>query len=302
VGAIANAASGPGLRVGQDYASGASLAVKFTSKERDAETGLDFFGARYMSNAQGRWTSPDPTPFGITVFNPQSWNLYAYVVNRALSSVDVNGEWWTPIHKDMIRIALGGIVSEANIARLQHRQDVMDADQKDQTGHFMAVPHQDLGEAHDNSMKLIAKNLAAASDGIGGNGEMSAGAVDHFGDAIHTLHDMTSPMHTTGDGTPRVWEGYGGLGQKGAAHWLGENDPSDSWSRFGWAVRLTLAAFVQINPMAAAKRGITAENYERVANERISEYIDRYYIIKSKSPGEQDAARQCALGNPAACN
>jgi hypothetical protein len=32
----------------------------FTGKERDAETGLDFFGARYYSGAQGRFTSPDP--------------------------------------------------------------------------------------------------------------------------------------------------------------------------------------------------------------------------------------------------
>jgi RHS repeat-associated protein len=33
--------------------------VKFTGKERDAETGLDYFGARYFSGAQGRFTSPD---------------------------------------------------------------------------------------------------------------------------------------------------------------------------------------------------------------------------------------------------
>ncbi len=33
--------------------------LEFTSKERDAETGLDYFGARYMSSAQGRFTSPD---------------------------------------------------------------------------------------------------------------------------------------------------------------------------------------------------------------------------------------------------
>src|SRR5580693_1090540 len=32
-----------------------------TGKERDAESGLDYFGARYMSSAQGRFTSPDPT-------------------------------------------------------------------------------------------------------------------------------------------------------------------------------------------------------------------------------------------------
>jgi RHS repeat-associated protein len=32
---------------------------RFTGKERDGESGLDFFGARYFSGAQGRWTSPD---------------------------------------------------------------------------------------------------------------------------------------------------------------------------------------------------------------------------------------------------
>ena len=35
------------------------LAHQFTGKERDAETGLDFFGARYYSGAQGRFSSPD---------------------------------------------------------------------------------------------------------------------------------------------------------------------------------------------------------------------------------------------------
>jgi hypothetical protein len=33
--------------------------MKFTGKERDAESGLDYFGARYMSSAQGRFTTPD---------------------------------------------------------------------------------------------------------------------------------------------------------------------------------------------------------------------------------------------------
>ena len=36
--------------------------VRFSGKERDAETGLDYFGVRYFSSAQGRMTSPD-APF-----------------------------------------------------------------------------------------------------------------------------------------------------------------------------------------------------------------------------------------------
>jgi RHS repeat-associated protein len=59
---------------------------KFTGKERDGETGLDYFGARYFSKAQGRFGSPDPynvagaqTPEELDAFvsDPQRWNRYA---------------------------------------------------------------------------------------------------------------------------------------------------------------------------------------------------------------------------------
>jgi RHS repeat-associated protein len=36
-----------------------------TGKERDAETGLDYFGARYYSGAQARFTSAVSSPNGI---------------------------------------------------------------------------------------------------------------------------------------------------------------------------------------------------------------------------------------------
>jgi RHS repeat-associated protein len=65
--------------------------AKFTSKERDAETGLDFFGARYYSSPQGRFTSPDE-PFADQNFSyPQSWNLYAYGRNNPLRFFDLDG-------------------------------------------------------------------------------------------------------------------------------------------------------------------------------------------------------------------
>jgi len=62
----------------------------FTGKERDAETGLDYFGARYFSAAQGRFTSPD-SPSYLKLSYPQTWNLYAYAVNNPLSYVDADG-------------------------------------------------------------------------------------------------------------------------------------------------------------------------------------------------------------------
>jgi hypothetical protein len=64
----------------------------FTSKERDSETGLDYFGARYFSSAQGRFTSPDKPLIDQFLDAPQSWNLYAYGRNNPLRYVDRTGE------------------------------------------------------------------------------------------------------------------------------------------------------------------------------------------------------------------
>ncbi len=65
---------------------------QFTGKERDAESGLDNFGARYMASTMGRFMSADP--FTVTpgrVVDPQQLNLYAYVRNNPLRHIDPTG-------------------------------------------------------------------------------------------------------------------------------------------------------------------------------------------------------------------
>jgi RHS repeat-associated protein len=65
---------------------------RFTGKERDAETNLDYFGARYMGAAQGRFTSPDPLGTILAdVTDPQTWNQYAYVRNNPMRFIDPTG-------------------------------------------------------------------------------------------------------------------------------------------------------------------------------------------------------------------
>ncbi|MCI0563542.1 MAG: RHS repeat-associated core domain-containing protein [Nitrososphaera sp.] len=63
-----------------------------TGKERDDETGLDFFGARYYASTQGRFTSADNFLNDTHVYDPASWNLYVYVRNNPLRYVDPTGE------------------------------------------------------------------------------------------------------------------------------------------------------------------------------------------------------------------
>ncbi len=65
--------------------------LEFTGKERDAETGLDYFGARYFSGAQGRFTRPDVPLADQWEKDPQSWNLYSYVRNNPLRFIDPTG-------------------------------------------------------------------------------------------------------------------------------------------------------------------------------------------------------------------
>jgi len=70
----------------------ASFVYKFTGKERDSESGLDNFGARFDSSSMGRFMSPDS---GVDQHpkNPQSWNLYSYALNNPVVLFDPTGEY-----------------------------------------------------------------------------------------------------------------------------------------------------------------------------------------------------------------
>lgn len=66
---------------------------KFTGKQRDDESGLDYFGARYYSSNMGRFMSPDPGDASgfANMTDPQSWNGYSYVRNNPLNGTDLTG-------------------------------------------------------------------------------------------------------------------------------------------------------------------------------------------------------------------
>jgi RHS repeat-associated protein len=74
----------------------------FTGKERDTESSLDNFGARYMGSTLGRFMTPDwsAAPMGVPYAdfgNPQSLNLYSYAKNNPTTYVDRDGHCGEPI-------------------------------------------------------------------------------------------------------------------------------------------------------------------------------------------------------------
>src|SRR2546429_8608079 len=73
--------------------AGASFNYPFlTLKERDNETRLDYFGARYYGSPQGRFTSPDPLLASAKRISPQTWNRYSYGNNNPLRFTDPDGQ------------------------------------------------------------------------------------------------------------------------------------------------------------------------------------------------------------------
>jgi RHS repeat-associated protein len=104
-----------------------------SGKERDQETGLDYFQARYYSGAQGRFTSPDEFKGGIVdpltgqdietntalpyadIGDPQTLNKYMYVRNNPLRYVDPDGhdfgDWLQTGAEFVEGVARGGAAS-----------------------------------------------------------------------------------------------------------------------------------------------------------------------------------------------
>ena len=65
---------------------------RFTGKERDRETGYDYFGARYYSGRVGRFTGVDPVlNTTASLVNPQRWNRYSYGLNNPFRYIDPDG-------------------------------------------------------------------------------------------------------------------------------------------------------------------------------------------------------------------
>ncbi|HXM97175.1 MAG TPA: RHS repeat-associated core domain-containing protein [Candidatus Dormibacteraeota bacterium] len=128
-------------RVSQNY--------KFTGKERDSESGLDNFGARYDSSNIGRFLSPDwsdvivPVPYA-SLSDPQSLNLYSYVGNNPLNRTDPTGHcssggeqkgfWWCLGHflgfketqeEFNARIATERLWLISNVAQNSNQEDAL---------------------------------------------------------------------------------------------------------------------------------------------------------------------------------
>ena len=163
-----------------------SVGERFTGKERDGETGLDWFASRYLSSAQGRFTSPDSPAFASLQY-PQAWNLYVYVLNNPLKFNDPSGhavECKTGDTNKCLADAQSAVASTAAASRLY-------LDKKtEKAGFFRRVF---LGQ----------KTVTRAFIGIRGE----VGSFRQLGQNASRMADMVSDNRVFGYNVSTTWSG-----------------------------------------------------------------------------------------------
>ena len=116
---VGNRAAVPG------YAAPDGITQRFTGKERDSETGLDYFLARHYYSAQGRFTSADAKIIPSRLADPQSVNRYTSTRNNPLTLIDPDGRDWVSAfiasnRYNPLQLLYGHAVSDITTGIRQH--------------------------------------------------------------------------------------------------------------------------------------------------------------------------------------
>ncbi|HEV7747809.1 MAG TPA: discoidin domain-containing protein [Pyrinomonadaceae bacterium] len=117
------------------YGAADGVRQRFTSKERDNETNLDYFLARYYSSTLGRFASVDPQNIILDknrvrdadererllqsyLIQPQNWDRYTYTRNNPLGYTDPNGKCSAPagLSKGNVGICIEAFIAAPTIA------------------------------------------------------------------------------------------------------------------------------------------------------------------------------------------
>ncbi len=220
----------------------------FVGKEKDSETGLHYFGARYMESMAGRFLTPDPIASVASsngkinqkaLANPQALNVYAYSLNNPYKYVDKDGAWPERIHNKLIDQAFskGDYKLNANIIGI-FKQASAYADSADYQAAKFSYMHSMSTTIY--SEEMAAKFTTYYVEGkiaeykrlmAEGNWVATDKANYAIGMAMHAVMDSTAPSHEN-------YQSWGGLEWlnplswiKGAEHGLLEQYANSSKKR-----------------------------------------------------------------------
>lgn len=222
----------------------------YTGKERDVESGLDYFGARYYGSSMGRFMSPDPSRLSIMPNDPQTWNRYTYGKNNPLRFIDDNGKWPTEIHNRIIDKAFPNLspAQRQILKNISAKQDgILNGGQSEgrSAEHAMSSDSQSGSAAFNQFSSFVStweteaqlsQDIFWLQDPDAASQTQSPEALAAFGMALHAYEDSTSPAH---EGF-QTWRWYDPLGF--VIHHFRENKISDA--QMNRAVAMARGAFL----------------------------------------------------------
>lgn len=179
-----------------------------TGKERDAESGNDYFGARYYVSTMGRFLSPDwsakvePIPYA-NLGDPQSLNLYAYLRNNPMIRFDPDGHWVCNGNSEQCKAIQTGLnlaqAAEKKLAGSDNAADKKEAARIQKVLDLYGPLSTKAGDKGDNGV-----NVSFGKTGGGAAGEALVGKDGH---TLNIKFDL-DVINSVGRGSPIGSGGY----------------------------------------------------------------------------------------------
>jgi RHS repeat-associated protein len=188
-----------------------------TGKERDTESGNDYFEARYYSSTMGRFMSPDwsakeePVPYA-KLDDSQSLNLYAYVRNNPLIRIDADGHSYLVYDNNTNTITLyskdgaeiGHWDSHNNVAIHNEDGGYTKGPVQDGTYDVRSSDASGSGWGHAGNKSYGKDGIAHVDGMVGATGETMDGAGVHSGRDDDTEHVTLGCVRTTDDAMDQI--------------------------------------------------------------------------------------------------
>lgn len=172
----------------------------YTGRERDSDTGLLYYRARWYDPKVGRFISEDPIGF-----KGGDVNVYGYVGSNPVNLNDPTGQWSTDAHNEILDQAFRQCLTGTQLQRLKDASRYVDriAGQAEANAYQHGMrggPNQSEADARKaaddfiNGHERQARSLS--SNGCkSGYENIPSNALWEIGQALHTIMDMTSPAH-----------------------------------------------------------------------------------------------------------
>jgi RHS repeat-associated protein len=306
---VVTAANGTILKESDYYPYGGEIVVsggdsnryKFTGKERDSESGLDNFGARYNASSMGRFMTPDSLNT-LDLSHPQKLNRYAYANNNPLSNVDVGGHCTAPaVSGGQVGICVESYIRARFLPGIINHLALAQGDNRGPNPHGGTFRTQTLlsvdPSTHEVKIQGQAPGKSCAIEGcyLGvNNSYLSKTTHDDKGNTYFTL-------------TVYGENGYEANGKAGAP---------GGWIEMQFSFTVNSKGEVTVsNPETKGYPSASIYSYDSGGNAQdvwqqtesgnINDLVGPRHPANDdhqSSHVQEDADRLCALGNPAACD